>query len=69
MIDKLEYVSYEVRFEGYGGVGCICKLTSEYKAKEGVQISEVDIELGKDRVTGMYEILEAYLIAHPRSYT
>ena len=69
LIDKLEYVSYEVRFEGYGGVGCICKLTSEYKAKEGVQISEVDIELGKDRVTGMYEILEAYLIAHPRSYT
>jgi hypothetical protein len=69
LLDKLDYVSYEVKFEGYGGGGCICKLSSEYKAKEGVQITEVDIELGKDRTIGMYEVLEAYLIAHPRSYT
>lgn len=67
--DKLEYVSYEVHFEGYGGGGCICKFASEYKAREGVEITELDIELGKDRAMGMYEVLEAYLIAHPRAYT
>lgn len=66
---KLEYVTYEVQFEGYGRGGCICKLTSEYKAKEGVEIKEEDIEHGKDRAIGMYEVLEAYLMAHPRAYT
>lgn len=66
--DKLEYVSYEVQFEGYGGGGCICKLATEYKAREGVEITELDLELGKDRVIGLYEVVEAYLLAHPRAY-
>ncbi|XP_062108678.1 major allergen Pru ar 1-like [Humulus lupulus] len=69
LIDKLEYVSYEVQFEGYGRGGCVCKLTSEYKAKEGIEIKEEDIEHGKDRAIGMYEVIEAYLMAHPRAYT
>ncbi|KAL5541889.1 hypothetical protein UlMin_009599 [Ulmus minor] len=69
LMDKLEYVSYEVQFEGYGRGGCVCKLTSEYKAKEGIQIKEEDIEHGKDRAIGMYEVLEAYLMAHPKAYS
>ncbi|XP_040999892.1 pathogenesis-related protein STH-2-like [Juglans microcarpa x Juglans regia] len=69
LMDKLEYITYEVKFEGYGRGGCICKLSSEYKAKEGVEIKEEDIELGKDRAIGMYEVVEAYLLAHPRAYT
>lgn len=69
LMGKLEYVTYEVEFEGYGRGGCICKLTSEYKAKEGEEIKEEDIEHGKDRAIGLYEVLEAYLMAHPRAYT
>ncbi|KAL6188533.1 hypothetical protein ACLB2K_039925 [Fragaria x ananassa] len=65
LLDKLEYITYDVKFEGYGRGGCICHLTSEYKAKDGIQIKEEDIELGKDRAIGMYEVLEAYLMAHP----
>ncbi|GLT32559.1 hypothetical protein SLA2020_072180 [Shorea laevis] len=69
LTDKLESITYEVSFEGYGYGGCICKMTSEYKAKEGIEIREEDIELGKDRAIGMYEVIEAYLMAHPHAYT
>lgn len=68
LMDKLEYITYDVKFEGYGRGGCICHLTSTYKAKDDIQIKEEDIELGKDRAIGMYEVLEAYLMAHPRAY-
>ncbi|PKI56720.1 pathogenesis-related protein STH-21-like [Punica granatum] len=67
-MDKLEYVTYEVKFEPYGLRGCLCRLTSEYKAKEGTVIKEEDIEHGKDRAIGMYEVVEAYLMAHPHAY-
>ncbi|XP_022760622.1 major allergen Pru ar 1-like [Durio zibethinus] len=69
LTDKLEFISYEVKFEAYGYGGCICKMTSEYKAKEGIEIKQEDIELGKDRAIGMYEVIEAYLMAHPHAYT
>ncbi|XP_059632771.1 pathogenesis-related protein STH-21-like [Cornus florida] len=68
-LEKLESVSYEVKFERYGYSGCICKLSSEYRPKENVEIKEEDIELGKDRAIGMYEVVEAYLMAHPHAYT
>ncbi|XP_027165604.1 major allergen Pru ar 1-like [Coffea eugenioides] len=69
LMDKLDWISYEVKFEPYGYTGCICKITSEYKTKENVEIKEEEIELGKDRAIGMYEVVEAYLLAHPRAYT
>ncbi|CAL2226859.1 unnamed protein product [Prunus armeniaca] len=69
LLEKLEYITYDVKFEGYGRGGCICNLTSTYKAKDDIHIKEEDIELGKDRAIGMYEVLEAYLMAHPRAYT
>ncbi|GAV64180.1 Bet_v_1 domain-containing protein [Cephalotus follicularis] len=69
LMDKLEYVTYEVKFEEYGFDGCICKITNEFKAKEGADIKEVDIELARDRSIGMYEVVEAYLLAHPHAYT
>lgn len=68
-MEMLELITYEVKFEGYGQGGCVCKISSEYRTKEeGTEISEVDIELGKDRAIGMYEVVEAYLLAHPLAY-
>lgn len=69
LMDKLESVTYEVKFEAYGYGSCVCKMASEYKSKEGIEIKEEDIELGKDRAIGMYEVIEAYLMAHPHAYT
>ncbi|KAK6913722.1 Bet v I/Major latex protein [Dillenia turbinata] len=67
--EKLESVTYEVRFEGYGPRGCVCKVSSEYIAKENVGIKEEEIKQGKDRAIGMYEVVEAYLLAYPLAYT
>ncbi|KAK4483293.1 hypothetical protein RD792_010478 [Penstemon davidsonii] len=69
LMDKLDQIIYEVKFEPYGFQGCVCNITSEYYAKENVEIKEQDIEHGKDRAVGMYEVVEAYLLAHPRAYT
>ncbi|XP_038720096.1 pathogenesis-related protein STH-21-like [Tripterygium wilfordii] len=69
LLDKLEFITYEIKFEGYGSGGCVCKMKSEYIPKEGVEIQEVDVELGKDRSIGMYEVVEAYLLAHPQIYS
>lgn len=69
IMDKIEYITYDVKFEPYGSGGCVCKLTSIYKTRGDAEIREEDIEHGKDRAIGMYEVLEAYLMAHPRAYT
>ncbi|KAL8532313.1 hypothetical protein ACS0TY_008783 [Phlomoides rotata] len=59
---------YAVKFEKYGYEGCVFKITSEYYTKDDVEIKEKNIEQGKDRVIGMYEVVEAYLIAHTNAY-
>ncbi|CAI9776783.1 unnamed protein product [Fraxinus pennsylvanica] len=69
LMDKLEKITYDVKFEPYGYGGCVCRISSEYHTKENVEIKEEDIEFGKDRAIGMYEVVEAYLLAHPRAYT
>ncbi|KAM7477696.1 hypothetical protein LguiA_025909 [Lonicera macranthoides] len=68
-MDKLESITYEVKFEPYGDTGCVCKISSEYKTRDNVEMKEQDIEPSKDRAIGMYEVVEAYLLAHPHAYT
>ncbi|PSR98009.1 Pathogenesis-related protein like [Actinidia chinensis var. chinensis] len=68
LMHKLDSISYDVRFEPYGFTGCVCKMTSEYKSNDNLEIKEEDIEHGKDRAIGMYEVVEAYLLAHPHAY-
>lgn len=68
MMDKLDCIKHEVKFEAYGFGGCLCKITSEYYPKPNFEIKEEDVEQGKDRAVGMYEVVEAYLLAHPHAY-
>ncbi|KAL8481443.1 hypothetical protein ACS0TY_027813 [Phlomoides rotata] len=68
LTNKLDKITYEVKFDAYGYEGCVFKITSEYYTKDGVEIKEKDIEQGKCRAIGMYEVVEAYLIAHPNAY-
>ena len=71
-MEKLEYISYELKFEGYGRGGCVCKMSSEYKAKEGIEIKEEDIDRawkGQSHRDVMNKVVEAYLLAHPHAYT
>ncbi|KAL6968569.1 hypothetical protein U1Q18_034372, partial [Sarracenia purpurea var. burkii] len=65
--DALESIVYEVKFEA-SGTGSICKSTSHYHTKVGVEIKEEDIKAGKDKAMGMYKVVEDYLIANPDVY-
>ncbi|KAF8394615.1 hypothetical protein HHK36_020829 [Tetracentron sinense] len=68
LMDKLDSIAYEVKFEASGHGGCVCKMTSEYHTKAGVEIKEEDIKEGKDKAMGMYKVVEAYLVANPDVY-
>ncbi|PKI46032.1 hypothetical protein CRG98_033561 [Punica granatum] len=63
--DKIESVVYEVKFQALGDV---CKMTSEYLVKAGVELKEEDIKQGKDKAMGLYKIVEEYLLANPEAY-
>lgn len=67
LMDKLDSISHDVKFEPYGYGGCICRITSEYRTKENVETKEEVIEHGKERAIRMYEVVEAHLLAHPRA--
>ncbi|XP_010245453.1 PREDICTED: major allergen Pru ar 1-like [Nelumbo nucifera] len=68
LAEKLESITYEVKFEANAWGGCICKMSSEYRTIGDVEVKEEEIEDGKDRAIGMYEVVEAYLLAHPNAY-
>lgn len=40
LADKLEYVTYDVKFEAAGDGGCICKMTINYHIMGNFEIKE-----------------------------
>ncbi|KAK4787309.1 hypothetical protein SAY86_011142 [Trapa natans] len=62
---KVECVVYEVKFEASGDGGCVCKMSSEYHSKEGVELEEEEIKKGKDKALGLFKVVEEHLIANP----
>ncbi|OWM88110.1 hypothetical protein CDL15_Pgr016683 [Punica granatum] len=66
--DKIESVVYEVKFEASSDGGCVCKMTSEYHVKAGLELKEEDIKQGKDKAMGLYKVVEEYLTANPEAY-
>ncbi|XP_075640822.1 major strawberry allergen Fra a 1.04-like [Castanea sativa] len=65
--DKLESISYEVKFVSTDG-GSVCKMISHYHTKGDFELKEEDIKEGKDKAMGMYNIVEEYLSANPNVY-
>ncbi|XP_030463072.1 major allergen Pru ar 1-like [Syzygium oleosum] len=68
IFDKIESVVYEVKFEASSNGGCICKMSSEYHTKTGVELKEEDIKQGKEKAMGLYKVVEEYLLANPDVY-
>lgn len=66
--DKLECISYEVKFEAASDGGCISKMTSNYKTIGDFEIKEEEIKAGKDSAIGVYKVVEAYLLENPQVY-
>lgn len=68
LTDKLEKITYEVKFEGSEDGGSISKVTSKYFTKDDFKLKEDEIKAGKEKVLGMYKVVEAYLLQNPDAY-
>uniref|UniRef100_A0A2N9H8A9 Bet v I/Major latex protein domain-containing protein n=1 Tax=Fagus sylvatica TaxID=28930 RepID=A0A2N9H8A9_FAGSY len=65
--DKLESISYEVKFEASGS-GSVCKMTSHYHTKGDFVLKEEEIKAGKDKAIGLYKVVEEHLLSNPNVY-
>ncbi|KAH7511429.1 hypothetical protein ACOSP7_007238 [Xanthoceras sorbifolium] len=66
--DKLESIAYEVRFEAASDGGCICKMTSTYQIIGEFEIKDEEIKASKERVLGIYKLVDNYLLNNPQVY-
>ncbi|XP_009346220.1 major allergen Pru ar 1 [Pyrus x bretschneideri] len=66
--DKLEKITYETKLIASPNGGSVIKTTSHYHAKGDVEIKEEHIKAGKEKASGLFKLLEAYLVANPDAY-
>nr|XP_043611241.1 major allergen Pru ar 1-like [Erigeron canadensis] len=66
--DKIEKVSYDIRFESSPDGGTISKMTTTIYTQGDFEIKEEELKAGKDKVLGLYKVVEAYLIKNPDAY-
>nr|CAN75490.1 hypothetical protein VITISV_017149 [Vitis vinifera] len=64
----LESISYEVKLVASPDGGSICKNISKYHTKDDAVIDEEQIKAGKEKASGMFKAIEAYLLANPDAY-
>lgn len=69
LVDKLESISYKIKFEPLSEEKCVCKVTSQYFTSHDFEIKEEQLRGAKERVVGMYKIVEAYLFENPAAYS
>ncbi|GMY27832.1 major allergen Pru ar 1-like [Fagus crenata] len=68
LLDKIESISYEIKFEPTPGGGSKGTNVSKYHPKPGVQINEEEIKAGKEKAMAVYKGVEAYLLANLNAY-
>ncbi|XP_022847661.1 major allergen Pru ar 1-like [Olea europaea var. sylvestris] len=68
LTEGLEKITYEIKFEPAPNGGSINKVTSKYYTKGDFALKEEEIKTGKERVLGMYKVVEAYLLQNPDAY-
>ncbi|XP_057957679.1 major allergen Pru ar 1-like [Malania oleifera] len=68
LTEKLECISFEIKYEAAGDGGSVCKRTGKFHTKGEVEITEEKIKSGKEQLHGMIKAVEAYLLANPDAY-
>ncbi|XP_060181034.1 pathogenesis-related protein STH-2-like [Lycium barbarum] len=66
--DKLESVTYDIKFEASGNGGCVCKSTTEYHTKGNYVLKEEEHNEGKKQGMELFKAVEEYLLANPSVY-
>ncbi|XP_022761238.1 major allergen Pru av 1-like [Durio zibethinus] len=65
LMNTLEKITYETKLEPSAAGGSICKTTSKYYTIGDLQLKEEEIKAGKEKASGMFKAIEAYLLANP----
>nr|GEX21228.1 hypothetical protein [Tanacetum cinerariifolium] len=66
--DKIEKVSYDIKFEGSTDGGTVSKMTTTIYTHGDFEIKEEELKAGKEKVLGLYKVIEAYLLKNPDAY-
>ena len=66
--DVLEKISYEVEIVAGSDGGSIVKNNSKYFTKGDHEIKEEQVKEGKEKASGLFKAVEAYLVANPDAY-
>ncbi|KAH7513424.1 hypothetical protein FEM48_Zijuj12G0198400 [Ziziphus jujuba var. spinosa] len=66
--DLLEKISYDTKIVAGPNGGSIVKNTSTYYIKGDNQLSEEQVKEGKEKASGLFKAVEAYLVANPDAY-
>lgn len=65
LMGLFESVSYHIKIVPTPDGGSICKNRSIYHTKGDAQVTEEEIKAGKEKASGMFKAVEAYLLANP----
>ncbi|XWS38987.1 hypothetical protein CRYUN_Cryun18bG0011200 [Craigia yunnanensis] len=68
LMDKLDKITYEVKFEATADGGSKNKMISTYYTKGDFVLTEEEIKTGKEKALAMYKVVEGYLIQNPDAY-
>ncbi|KAL7618735.1 major allergen Pru ar 1 [Lactuca sativa] len=66
--DKVEKVSYDIKFEATPDNGTISKMTTTIYTHGDFELKEEELNAGKEKVLGLYKVVEAYLLENPDAY-
>ncbi|XP_051129899.1 pathogenesis-related protein STH-2-like [Andrographis paniculata] len=67
--DKVEKISYDIKFEASDDGGCVVKMKSDYHTKGDYDLTDDEINDFKEQVFGLYKTCEVYLIDNPHACT
>ncbi|MBA0854857.1 hypothetical protein Goshw_005948 [Gossypium schwendimanii] len=68
LMNKLEKTTYETKLEAFPDGGSVCKTTSKYHTIGDFELKEERIKAGKEKASGIFKAIEAYLLANPDAY-
>lgn len=66
--DNIEKVLYDIKFEGSSDGGTISKMTTTIYTHGDIEIMEEQLKAGKEKVLGLYKVVEVCLLNNPYAY-
>ncbi|MQL99079.1 hypothetical protein Taro_031796 [Colocasia esculenta] len=65
---KLQSATYNIKIHPGADGGSVIKITVDYQPKPGAELTEADINADKEESYGVFQAVEAYLLANPGVY-